>query len=424
LISKLSDFLTKDDLDRLIDTLEINQTEKNNYKIKGDYIDGLRIEITAVYERKISVGDKLGNRHGNKGIISKIVPHDQMPMLADGRHADIIINPLGITSRMNVGQVYETHLSMSLNDLKQKIRDMNEGGESKDAIYAYVIEYIKIIDKTENRNYTAQMISLFENTPIEDFLGGLDNFFLIQPPFESVNWTDLNKAMKYTDTLYEYPCHDPISGQDIESTVAFGFMYWFKLNHIAKDKISYRGIGPYSAKTSQPLGGKSRKGGQRLGEMEIWAVIAHGDEINLGEFISTKSDSIKLRNMHISEEMSNSDLLLDSDDDEVPQSLRLLQTNLKSVGLDYELNEGEVIFDPEADDDVIDLPVENLRTVLGEDSEGETIEIPAGGLEIGSGGWGGKKITYNVSDPTVIPGGVKDVLGDDNIEGFNDGTDE
>ena len=114
-----------------------------------------------------------------------------------------------------------------------------------------------------------------------------------------------------------------------------------KLNHISQDKVAYRGIGPYSAKTSQPLGGKTRKGGQRLGEMEVWAVIAHGDIENLREFITTKSDSIYLRNKYISQCMSNSELLNETDDDEVPQSIRLLQTSLASIGLGFEVKENE-----------------------------------------------------------------------------------
>ena len=363
---KLSNSLSKDELDKIIDSLEINQTEKNNFKIKGDYIDGVRIEVTAVYERKITVGDKVGNRHGNKGVISRIVPVDQMPMLPDGRHADIVINPLGIISRMNCGQVFECHLAMSLMDLKKEIRVMYNDNKTAKEIYSYVLEYIKIIDRTENSNYTEQMKTMFENLPLKNFIDGLENFFLIQPPFESIRWDELDKAMTYTKTQYEYTVFDPISGKNIENPINCGYMYFMKLNHIAQDKMAYRGIGPYSAKTSQPLGGKSRKGGQRLGEMEIWAVIGHGAEKNLNEFISTKSDSIKLRNKYISEMMNNGDLLLDSDDDEVPQSLRLLQTNLKSIGLDYELYENGIVNSDDivADEGDADSAVDNLKKLL------------------------------------------------------------
>jgi DNA-directed RNA polymerase beta subunit len=421
LVDKLSDYLIKDELNKIVDTLEINQTEKNNYKIKGNYIDGVRIEITAVYERKIEVGDKLGNRHGNKGVISNIVPENEMPMLPDGRRSEIIVNPLGITSRMNVGQVYELHLTMSLNDLKIKVKEMYDNGNSDD-IYPYIIEYIKLIDNTESHNYTSQMVSIFEQVNVSDFVNEIDRFFLIQPPFESVKWEDLNNAMEYTNTPYEYELFEPMANVNIQNTIACGYMYWFKLNHIAKDKISFRGTGPYSVKTSQPLGGKSRKGGQRLGEMEIWAIIAHGDELNLKEFSSTKSDSIKLRNQYISEQMCNSDLLLDSDDDEVPQSLRLLQTNLKSLACDYELNDGV----PFIEDDIIDIDIDDVD-LLG-DVELEKVEVKPiekeetgwkrGTFEIGGSGWGDEKIKYNVSDPDAIPDQLEIALGDDDIEGI------
>jgi DNA-directed RNA polymerase beta subunit len=416
IIKKLSSHLTKDELDKLIDTLEINQTEKNNFKIKGDYIDGIRIEITAVYERQVTVGDKIGNRHGNKGVISKIVPTDQMPTLPDGRKADVIINPLGIISRMNVGQVYEAHLSMSFMDLKNRIREMYDEKKTAKEIYNYVLDYIKIIDKTQDGNYYEQMKKIFENLPLKNFIDGLDNFYIIQPPFESVTDKELAQAMIYTKTEYEYDVLDPISGKKIQSQINCGYMYFMKLNHIAQDKISYRGIGPYSAKTSQPLGGKSRKGGQRLGEMEIWAVIGHDAEKNLNEFISVKSDSIKLRNKFISEMMCNSDLLLDSDDDEVPQSLRLLQTNLKSIGLDYELYESDVKFVPEQEEDETEKAIQNLKKLLSTDEQSKNI-LTAGtksessdvGFQMGPS-FGDKKVIY---DENIVTESSEEIINEE-----------
>lgn len=345
IIEILSKHLTKDELEKYLSILEINKSEKNttSYKVKGESVDGIRIEITAMYERKISIGDKIGNRHGNKGIISAIVPEDKMPILADGRRVEVIINPLGIVSRMNIGQLYELHLSMALMNLKKKVTEMYEQKKNKNEIYNYILEFIKIIDKTENHNYTDQMKLFFENIHIDDFMKNLHNFFIIQPPFESIHGPELQRAMKYTETSFEYEIFDPVLNKKIENTIGVGYQYFLKLNHIAKDKISYRGIGPYSAKTSQPLGGKSRKGGQRLGEMEMWAVIAHGAEKNLNEFTSTKSDSIKMRNKYISDKIGNSELLLDSDDDSVSQSLRLLQTNLKTLGLNFFLHDDGVV---------------------------------------------------------------------------------
>jgi DNA-directed RNA polymerase beta subunit len=424
IIKKLSSHLTKEELDKLTDILEIHQTEKNNYKIKGDYIDGVRIEITAVYERKITVGDKLGNRHGNKGVISKIASVEEMPVLPDGRKADIIINPLGIISRMNIGQVYEAHLSMSLMDLKKQVREMHNDKKSQKDIYDYILEYIKIIDMTENGNYYQQMKKIFEELPIQSFIDSLDNFYVIQPPFESIKWTQLNNAMEYTKTAFESTVFDPISGKNVESPINCGYMYFMKLNHIAQDKMSYRGIGPYAAKTSQPLGGKSRKGGQRLGEMEIWAVIGHGAEKNLNEFISTKSDSIKLRNKYISEMMCNSDLLLDSDDDEVPQSLRLLQTNLKSIGLDYELFEGDNKFLPEPEEDETETAIENLKQILSTENSredigsNEPVHAEIDSLEIGSDCIENKKIIYDESLVNSFP------MDDELLEGTSNDDNE
>lgn len=342
IIENLSKYLTKDELERYLNTMQMNRTEKTkgNYKIKGESVEGILVEITAMYTRKISVGDKLGNRHGNKGVIAAIIPEDKMPTLPDGRKAEIIINPLGIPSRMNVGQLFELHLAMSFNDLKKNIRKMALiDRKEKKEIDQYIMNYIDIIDKTENKYYSHQMCQYLNSVQLSDFLLGLDNFYIIQPPFESVKWEDLDKAMRYTDTKYEYPCFDPISKEVLKNEIAFGYQYFMKLNHIAQDKIAARGTGPYAAKTAQPLAGKSRKGGQRLGEMEIWAVAAHGGEKNLKEFITTKSDSIQLRNKYTSQKMSNDDKLLDEEDDSVSQSLRLLQSQLKSMGVDYELME-------------------------------------------------------------------------------------
>ena len=342
LVNNVSQFLNEEETDRLINMLEINKSEKNNYKIKGDSVDGVKIEITIKYERNLQLGDKLANRHGNKGTISRFVDDELMPINQnDGTRADIIINPLGIVSRMNIGQVFECHLGECVMNFKKHVSEMFEQGKSEDEIKQYLFGFIDIIDKTKDKNYTAQMHEIIDPLHGESLKNVFDKFFIIQPPFESVGTDELKRAMDYTNSKYEVEVFDPISNKKIESELVFGWIYFMKLNHISQDKIAYRGIGPYSAKTSQPLGGKSRKGGQRVGEMEIWAVIGHGDEKNLNEFITTKSDSIRLRNKYISHCIGNDDLLSDSDDDTVPQSLRLLQNCLKSISVGFEMNEGD-----------------------------------------------------------------------------------
>ena len=159
--------------------------------------------------------------------------------------------------------------------------------------------------------------------------------------------------MQYTGTRYEYECYDPMNDpkrdenidggfvhSNIKGTIAFGDMYFIKMNHIAKDKISKRSVGPYASKTCQPIDGKGRKGGQRLGEMEVWSMAAHGATDNLHEMLTTKSDSIKKRNTYISQMINNEDMLLDVEDG-VSQSIRYFQSMLKTIGMDYPINEQE-----------------------------------------------------------------------------------
>ena len=338
----LNEFLPEEQVEEVLNTLDINKSEKSNYKIKGDVVDGVRIEVTYKYVRNLQLGDKLANRHGNKGTISRFVPDELMPVSEDGIRADIVINPLGIVSRMNIGQVYEIHLSEAVINLKETAKKMIDEGKSIDEVKKYLLDFVAIIDKTPGNNYTAQMKEILDSVDnIDTMKSVVNDFYVIQPPFQSIGTDELDAAMKYTNSKYEVTCYDPVSKKNVANKIVFGSLYFMKLNHISEDKIAYRGIGPYSAKTSQPLGGKTRKGGQRLGEMEVWAVIAHGDEENLREFITTKSDSISLRNKYISYCMGNDDLSSDSDDDEVPQSIRLLQTSLASIGLGFQVKENE-----------------------------------------------------------------------------------
>jgi DNA-directed RNA polymerase beta subunit len=358
LTAGLKQFIPDEQVEDVLNTLDINKSEKTNYKIKGDVVDGVRIEITYKYERNLQLGDKLANRHGNKGTISRFVPDELMPISEDGVRADIVINPLGIVSRMNIGQVYEIHLSEAIINLKKAANQMIEGGKSLDEIKKYLLDFVTIIDKTPDNNYTEQMKEIFDTvTTMDTMKVVVDQFYVIQPPFQSIGTEELDRAMEYTNTKYESKCVDPVSGNTVVNDIVFGSLYFMKLNHISQDKIAYRGIGPYSAKTSQPLGGKTRKGGQRLGEMEVWAVIAHGDEENLREFITTKSDSISLRNKFIANCMGNDDLSSESDDDEVPQSIRLLQTSLASIGLGFQVKEN----DSDIPEVVTDEPLDSIE---------------------------------------------------------------
>lgn len=381
LVTEAAKYLNSDELEKLVSTLEINKSEKSNYKYKGDVIDGVRIELTVKYERKIQIGDKLANRHGNKGTISKFVPDEQMPVnKIDGTRADIVINPLGIISRMNIGQVFECHLGEAIMNLRKKCNEMlhPESGNDPDtdSVKDYIIGFIDIIDCTENHTYSTQAKEIISGLNYRQLCSLVKNFTIIQPPFQSIGTEQLNKVMEYTNTRFEYPTYDPVSGKDIENELVFGYLYYMKLNHISQDKLACRGIGPYSAKTNQPLCGKSRKGGQRLGEMEIWAVIAHGDEKNLNEFITTKSDSIQLRNKYISHCIGNDELLADQDDDKVPQSLRLLESCLKSIGIDFKIDANMNTTTSETDDSTLldDLITDDDTEVFDDTDDNENYE--------------------------------------------------
>jgi len=339
----MKEFLSQDEMDIFMDNIKIYQADKGraNYKIKGEKIEGLKIEITAVYERPIEVGDKIGNRHGNKGIISRIVPHDKMPLI-DGKHVDVVINPLGIISRMNIGQIYELHLTKSLLDLKSHANKMLIDGKSISDVKEYILKYIDIVDDTKDGIMKTGIKKYLDAEMENDAELCIKNLYLIQPPFDSISFDNVTNAMNYTNSKFEYDCFDPISNKHTLNPVAAGSQYFIKLNHIAKDKLAKRGVGPYSSKTCQPLEGKSRKGGQRLGEMEMWAMAAHGATDNLNEFLTTKSDSIKFRNRYISKMMNNDESILNDNDDSVSQAIRLFQNSLISIGLDYDVNENEI----------------------------------------------------------------------------------
>ena len=372
LVSTLKNFLTKDELETFLIDLEIDESSKDEerFKIKGEAIEGVLVSITAIYERSIKVGDKLGNRHGNKGIVAAVVPDAKMPVTPDGNRAEIIINPLGILSRMNVGQLFELHMAGATMALRENIAEKYQKGlkpiqklmvdnkdvtseekkgvidqcremadDLKDEIYEYVMGFIRIIDKTGKNYYSKQMQLQLDNTTLEDFIGDLDNFCIIQIPFETVKKDDVTLALEYVGNNYVDPCFEPISKKQTKNKVAFGYMYFQKLNHIAEDKCAVRGIGPYTSKTSQPLHGKVRKGGQRLGEMEIWSLVGHGAKENLNEIITTKSDSIQKRDTYISSMIKNDHLLWKDDEDSTSQSVRVLQSSMFSMGLGYNVRE-------------------------------------------------------------------------------------
>lgn len=311
----------------------VNNENKFRRSIKGEKFEGIYVEIYGEYVRPIEYGDKVANRHGNKGVISKIVPKEQMPRLKDGTTLDIIINPLGIISRMNIGQLYECHLSMSLQDLKNNSLKMLSENKSQEEIKNYILEYIKIIDNTNCNWYYTQFESEINKINIDEQF--IQDLFLIQPPFESINFDKLKQALEYTKTSFTYEVFDPLLNKTLQNPIVVGYNYFFRLSHIAEEKVSARGIGSYSRKTLQPTSGKKNGGGQRLGEMECACMIARDGLENLYECITLKSDSIKLKNEWIKDTLSNKIPELENID-KVSESVRLLNSYLTTLGIDIE----------------------------------------------------------------------------------------
>jgi len=308
-----------------LDKISLDQ----KYKYKREEINGIHVEMYGVHFRKIKVGDKIANRHGNKGIISRIVPHEKMPQLEDGRHLDICINPLGIISRMNIGQLYEMHLAASVQDLKFILMKMLKENNSQEEIKKYLLGYIQIIDETTDQWYYKQFI---EQLPQKINLEFVENLTIIQPPFESCRLAEVEAALTYTNTKFKQKIYDPLSKVHIVNEIATGLIYFFRMVHIAEEKLAARGIGAYARRTLQPLGGRKNKGGQRCGEMESACLIGHDASHNLFEFFTTKSDCIDLKNNYIRNfiEPSSTDHLIDI----VPESVKLLNSYLTVIGVD------------------------------------------------------------------------------------------
>ena len=328
----LSEYFSKDTATRYIKDKGLDKFEHTEkFKIKGDLINGIHVEILAVFTRKIAVGDKIGNRHGNKGVISKIIPHEQMPMMEDGRHVDMCLGPLGVIARMIAGQTFETHISMALNDLKKNMMDMLKKGLGQRTIKKYLYDFIKIIDNTTGGWYFKQLKENVDSITIDEKF--IDELYLIQPPFESSTKEQIMRALTYTGTKTKYKIFDPLLGEWVENEIAVGFLYYFRMVHIAESKLSARSIGSFAKKTLQPLGGKKNKGGQRLGEMETACLIAHDAPIVLEESLTTKSDCIYAKNKYF-RDVIDSDFMKEEEDSNIPESVHVLNSSLRVIGIE------------------------------------------------------------------------------------------
>jgi DNA-directed RNA polymerase subunit beta len=264
-----------------IRVLEQKAEERREDLQKGDELPPGVIKMIKVYvamKRKLSVGDKMAGRHGNKGVISRILPEEDMPYMPDGTPVEIVLNPLGVPSRMNVGQILETHLG-----------------------------------------WAARSLGLFFSTPVFD--GATEGE--IKAQLAAAGLPGDGKTALY----------DGMTGERFEQQVTVGFIYMLKLSHLVDDKIHARSIGPYSLITQQPLGGKAQFGGQRFGEMEVWALEAYGAAYTLQELLTVKSDDVEGRSK-VYEAIVKGDV---PDDPGLPESFNVLVRELQSLCLDVEL---------------------------------------------------------------------------------------
>jgi len=325
-----------DNLDRKVDLIEAYFEEKVDKQKAGDELPPGVIKLVKVYiaiKRKLSVGDKMAGRHGNKGVLSRILPDEDMPFFEDGTPVDIILNPLGVPSRMNVGQILETHLGWAAKELGEKINGLIEKNTGVEAL-----------KKEMKRLYSSDEFNRFVDGASEDevrsFVRRLKKGISVATPvFDGATEEEIRDMLGKANlpTKGQAILFDGRTGEPFEQQVTVGMIYMLKLHHLVDNKIHARSIGPYSLVTQQPLGGKAQFGGQRLGEMEVWAMEAYGAAHTLQEFLTVKSDDVAGRT-RIYEAIVKGEHSLEPG---LPESFSVLVKELQSLCLDVELVEKE-----------------------------------------------------------------------------------
>ncbi|WP_434045298.1 MULTISPECIES: DNA-directed RNA polymerase subunit beta [Sorangium] len=323
------------DLEELVRTREEHFRDKIDRLSKGDELPPGVIKMVKVYiaiKRKLQVGDKMAGRHGNKGVISRILPEEDMPYLQDGRPVDLVLNPLGVPSRMNVGQILEIHLGWGAFELGNQLQRMLEQQRAT----AEIKDHLKAIYAGDE-----SMDGFFDNLDdgdVKRFIKTVDEgVFMGSPVFDGAHESDIKGALELAGlpTSGQAILFDGRTGDAFDQNVTVGIMYMLKLHHLVDDKIHARSIGPYSLVTQQPLGGKAQFGGQRLGEMEVWAMEAYGAAYALQEFLTVKSDDVMGRT-RMYEAIVKGDYTLEAG---LPESFNVLIKELQSLCLNVELVE-------------------------------------------------------------------------------------
>ena len=324
----------KNQYDNAYDDINLRFDDKVNKIQQGDDLLPTVMKVVKVFvavKRRLMPGDKMAGRHGNKGVVSKIVPVEDMPYMENGKPVDIVLNPLGVPSRMNVGQILETHLGWSCSELGDQIK-------------AYLKNFENEFEKLKNKlkdiygaEYYSNLISKLSKKEVFELVENISNGIPIGTPvFDGASTKDITDMLNLAKLPSSGQTHlwDGRTGERFDRPVTVGTIYMLKLNHLVEDKIHARSTGPYSLVTQQPLGGKAQLGGQRFGEMEVWALEAYGASYSLQEILTVKSDDVAGRTK-VYETIVKGNNNFESG---VPESFNVLVKEIRALGLNIELN--------------------------------------------------------------------------------------
>jgi len=333
----------KNSLEQTRHSFDLAFEEKRKKLTQGDELPAGVLKMVKVYiavKRRLQPGDKMAGRHGNKGVVSKITPVEDMPYLADGTPVDIVLNPLGVPSRMNIGQVLEVHLGWAGKGLGQRIGDMLQREAASTEIRGFLEQ---VYNSTGRKEDLAQLSDTEVQEMAMELTSGVP---FASPVFDGATEKeigdmlqlaypdDVAKAKGLTATRTQAQLYDGRSGDAFERTTTVGYMHYLKLHHLVDDKMHARSTGPYSLVTQQPLGGKAQFGGQRFGEMEVWALEAYGASYVLQEMLTVKSDDVQGRTK-VYENIVKGEHSIEAG---MPESFNVLVKEIRSLGIDIELD--------------------------------------------------------------------------------------
>ena len=287
------------------------------------------VKAYVAVKRRLQPGDKMAGRHGNKGVVSKIVPIEDMPYMADGTPVDVLLNPLGVPSRMNVGQILETHLGWAAKGIGIKIGKMLDAGTKAAEMKTFLKEVYNTSGKPED-------IESFEDSEILELSNNLRGGVpFATPVFDGASEEEIKQMLDIAGLPRsgQVTLHDGRTGDAFDRSVTVGYMHVLKLHHLVDDKMHARSTGPYSLVTQQPLGGKAQFGGQRFGEMEVWALEAYGASYTLQEMLTVKSDDIAGRTK-VYENIVKGDHKIEAG---MPESFNVLVKEIRSLAIDIDL---------------------------------------------------------------------------------------